>query len=226
MELPKTAEQEVATKTCSKCGVSKAPDQYRRSGIGRVCLFCQRVVELVRRTGCTAEDAVLHLRNKDAKKAAGLKHCKGCNSDKPRSEFQFFPNGDISVACKSCMPNYSRSLYEKKKSNWFGNRFYTVKMRAKANDLAFDLTEDYIRQLYESQEGLCALSGLPMQKTSGRWRDGTVGPYAATLDRKTPVKGYVRGNVRWVLHALNVALSNWGEAEFEKIAAAFTVHRR
>ena len=52
------------------------------------------------------------------------------------------------------------------------------------------------------ERGRCQLTGLAFGK----------GPFAPTLDRIEPAKGYVPHNVRVVCRLVNAALGDWGEA--------------
>ena len=55
--------------------------------------------------------------------------------------------------------------------------------------------------------GRCDLSGCPF---------GT-GPFAPTLDRIQPARGYVPGNVRVIIWLMNAALGDWGEATLRDV---------
>jgi len=73
--------------------------------------------------------------------------------------------------------------------------------------MPFDLTLDYLVELWVRQGGACAVSGLRFQHSRSKWIRN---PYAPSLDRIEPKAGYVEGNVRFVLDAVNVALNEWG----------------
>lgn len=65
-------------------------------------------------------------------------------------------------------------------------------------------------QLWKAQGGACALSGLPMEYMGTKHEKGA-GAYAASVDRINPQLGYTKGNVRFLLFAVNAALNEWGE---------------
>jgi hypothetical protein len=70
---------------------------------------------------------------------------------------------------------------------------------ARSRDLEFNLTVEYLWQLFEEQAGKCALSGLPISfGATTKDRDAT-----ASLDRKDSTLGYVTGNVWWVHKEIN-----------------------
>ena len=75
------------------------------------------------------------------------------------------------------------------------------KYRAKKAEREHNINTDYLRGLYEGQEGLCALSGLEMtirgkSGTSEYW-------YSLSIDRIDSSLGYVEGNVQLVCTGVN-----------------------
>jgi hypothetical protein len=84
----------------------------------------------------------------------------------------------------------------------------TVK-RAKQSGLEHSISENDFFNLYELQDGSCAVSGLPFY--AGKQESWRTQPFFPSLDRIDSTKGYVAGNVRFVCFAVNVALNDWGE---------------
>lgn len=66
---------------------------------------------------------------------------------------------------------------------------------------SFDLDLPYVMELWEKQGGRCALSGIPM-KQIGETTDKN---FLASLDRIDSSKGYLKGNVQFVVCAMNWA---------------------
>lgn len=77
-----------------------------------------------------------------------------------------------------------------------------------------DLTESYLQQVWDAQNGCCAWTQIPMIMCSSPDRNN--GLYAASLDRIDSSKGYVQGNVQFVLQPLNLAKGNRPDTEFIK----------
>ena len=68
-----------------------------------------------------------------------------------------------------------------------------IRHNAKVRNLPFEISIDYLWQLYEQQDGKCALTGLQInfgEKTTDR--------SDASLDRIDSNHGYVVGNLQWV----------------------------
>lgn len=87
-----------------------------------------------------------------------------------------------------------------------------AKARAKKKGIPFKLSRAAIMELQiDIERGTCALTGRPFAP----------GPFAASLDRIDPVKGYVDGNVRVICKLMNFALGNWGEAVLREVMAAW-----
>jgi hypothetical protein len=101
-----------------------------------------------------------------------------------------------------------------------GSILTSAKKRAKRHGLAFDLTEADITELLQRQIYRCAVSGIKFQATAGKDAGSYRGAFRPSPDRIKAKLGYVRGNVRLVLVAVNVALSDWGDAQLIEIARA------
>lgn len=89
---------------------------------------------------------------------------------------------------------------------WFLLR---VRCRSGRKGLAHtDLDLEYLSDLWHSQSGICPLSGwaMNMPRDTKGFADN-MNPRNASLDRKDPSKGYLRGNVRYVCLIANFAKS-------------------
>ena len=78
--------------------------------------------------------------------------------------------------------------------------FCNIKNRSKKRDFDFEITLDYINNLYHEQNGLCNLTGIPLT-----FLEKKIGAHetTASLDRIDSNLGYVIGNVRWVHKIVN-----------------------
>jgi hypothetical protein len=83
--------------------------------------------------------------------------------------------------------------------------FSAAKSRARKENLPFDIDLEYTRELWDEQEGKCALTGKPFV-IKGGW-------LAPSLDKIDPEKGYIRGNIQWLTQRLNLLKSNMTNEE-------------
>jgi hypothetical protein len=81
------------------------------------------------------------------------------------------------------------------------------------------VTVDDLMDLWNSQRGLCALSGIPMTFGLGR-EDGAIYPTAVSLDRINRKLGYDKGNVRLVCWQANSFRGPWSDEQMISVARA------
>jgi len=74
----------------------------------------------------------------------------------------------------------------------------TVKKNAKLRNIDFDITLEYVWDLFLKQEKRCALSGVDITFGKSNYDETT-----ASLDRIESNKGYCDGNVQWVHKTVN-----------------------
>lgn len=66
-------------------------------------------------------------------------------------------------------------------------KFSKIQRCAKARDIEFNLTKEYLNELYQKQHGICAITGDTLSDIN-----------ESSLDRIDSSKGYIEGNVQWV----------------------------
>lgn len=85
--------------------------------------------------------------------------------------------------------------------------------------MPFGLTIDWLLETAKAQEFRCQLTGIEFYaKPPAR---GKIDPYAPSIDRIVPSLGYVPGNVRIVVRAVNTMLLDWGAEVFEQVANSY-----
>jgi hypothetical protein len=93
-----------------------------------------------------------------------------------------------------------------------GAYFSGIKEKARQRKIDFKISIEYIWSLFEKQKRKCALTGLEMQfPTKCKQR------YTASLDRIDSNKGYVEGNVQWILGDVNWMKNNFSQDYFIEI---------
>jgi hypothetical protein len=95
--------------------------------------------------------------------------------------------------------------------------------RSKASGAPLDLDIVYLVDLYQKQNNRCTISGLKFHLDPPAPRPS---PYSPSIDRIDPRKGYVKGNVHFVLFAINIAKSEWQIKELLPIWGAAVKHSR
>ena len=132
--------------------------------------------------------------------------------------------GDINgTQCYQCRYKKHKVRHKARHKEWIAEqrntprRFLAWRMlgtrerlRKSGYDREFTITLDELEDLWEKQNGRCALSTLPMscEKHS---------PHCVTMDRIKSDIGYVPGNVQLVCHALNLAKWKWEDAVIRQL---------
>ena len=120
------------------------------------------------------------------------------------------------TSCGSCN---RRTSHEGLRGSFFGQ----IERSAQVRGLDFQVTQQYLWDLFVAQEKRCALTGweltMPNHPTYG-----TVG--TASLDRIDASKPYVLGNLQWVHKDVNIAKQSMTNEEFISLCKAVVSHRR
>jgi hypothetical protein len=84
----------------------------------------------------------------------------------------------------------------------FGSSLRKARERATKKGIPFDLTKEYIMNLFEEQEGRCYYSDIKLnivKVDKTRVHD----PFKMSLDCIDPNLGYIKGNVAWCAYCVN-----------------------
>lgn len=149
----------------------------------------------------------------------GLLLCHDCLEYK--NEEEFTSNSSTSKIrhnrrhiCKECankrqLKHDVNLSKDKKLHKCLQHRFLGAKDRATKQSIPFDITLEYIQELWDKQKGLCAISGLPM---TFNLREGRVHSNIS-IDKIDRLKGYTIGNVQLVCMACNQIKSDMTNEE-------------
>lgn len=90
-------------------------------------------------------------------------------------------------------------------------RYFMRKARNRKHETDLDLP--YLKALWEEQEGTCPLTGTKMDlPVNGRaWEKDTGNPWKPSLDRIDSSKGYIKGNVRYIVSIANFCKQSWDD---------------
>lgn len=117
-----------------------------------------------------------------------------------------------------------RKIYSKNIKNYSSNRldeysslkYYLNKSlyRSKKKGVKSDLTLEYLKELWNKQDGICPYTGIKMElprTTADEHIKKT--PTKASLDQIIPSKGYIKGNVEFVCYSVNVAKNDFSKQQ-------------
>jgi len=174
-----------------------------------VCINCNKIIHRERRN--------IFNKHRCSSVINKNKRCFKCLEWKDLTLFNKNPKGSggVSKLCRKCYNNnISVKAYEKRRNLRFKKsiedndikfyikrRFPTKKSHCKRNGIEFNITEDFLYNLWEKQNGKCFYTNLEMnnslkQKGFQSWD-------SPSLDRLNPEKGYVQDNVVWCIFAVN-----------------------
>ena len=182
-------------KTCPVCGRSLPANRkfFKRHSDGTlydVCRFC--------------EDS----EKRRAEWNGDLLLCHKCGKFLPVSEFakhQSYPYRDGHDArcskCRTKQYNETKKKFSEEKAlaHILQMRFLCAKERAEKKNLPFNLTKEYLKELWDKQGGKCAVSGIEMTCSLCEGRT----PTNVSIDQINPSAGYVVGNIQLVCMAVN-----------------------
>ena len=134
------------------------------------------------------------------------KKCSMCLEIKETSEFGKTQHGNPRSWCKPC---YSIETYKSQMKKPLNKRLHRAKHRAKEKSLPFNLTNEYVEEMWT---GYCPVFGTKLNKFAKRSEEG-----GYQLDRIHPKLGYVIGNIAWLSDRANRLKDNMTVYEAEMI---------
>ena len=141
----------------------------------------------------------------------GFRPCSHCGKVYAANAKYFYQkkSGILSSECRPCFRQ--RSSRNQKTRHHAGGVDYhlgyiasSARQRARKHKLAYDIDVRWLAFILRKQNGLCALSRVPLTFTKGAGHVST----NASIDRIDPNKGYTRENVQLVAHQVNTMKSN------------------
>jgi|GEM_PF-3398644 len=155
------------------------------------------------------------------------------NSSLKAKGFKSVPCGADGVRARELATRLAKQAVESKhlRMPWeplraiLAKSFKNAKERSKKRGTQFEITLEDVYDLVSQQEWRCCVSGQPfrlVQVEGGIVRQ----PYAPSIDRIDSSLGYIHGNVRVVLTAVNYALNEWGDEVFSTVARGVIAAKR
>ena len=119
-----------------------------------------------------------------------------------------------------------RRLYASNKyyTDIFGALIVNAKSRAKLSKRPFSIDKFVIQNMYDNQNGCCALTGIKFltEKSDIHSRR----PFTPSIDRIDTNKGYTIDNIRLVCSIVNIALSDFGDEAFATMCNSFVANNK
>jgi hypothetical protein len=102
------------------------------------------------------------------------------------------------------------------------SKFTHIKYAAIKRNLEFNVSMEYLWDLFQKQEGKCYYTGDLLTLVTRN----TKGGMTASLDRLDSSKGYFEGNVVWSHKDINIMKMDKSEEEFYKLCQKVITHRK
>lgn len=116
-----------------------------------------------------------------------------------------------------------------KNVNWKGygeislDFYTTLRRNAQSRFLSFEVSIEYLWELFLKQDRRCALSGRLLQ--FGRINKDRANT-TVSIDRINSSKGYVEGNVQWVHKKINIMKNVYSQEEFLNLCKEVVKHNK
>lgn len=144
--------------------------------------------------------------------------CTICKNEYPKNKDYFTTfiskrDGEVfQTKCKSCEKKYIQEKNSKPET-YLKNLLRGILNDKKRYNKGYDLNYDFIINLYNKQNGKCALTGITLTTYKGK------GLYFsnASIDRINPNKGYTQDNVQLVCFWANQSKSTLSTEDFKKM---------
>ena len=106
------------------------------------------------------------------------------------------------------------------------SKFRPILKLCRQRNRDFDLTLEYLKELWESQNGICPFTGFELEaRTYDEKSDNPLSIKSASLDRIDNSQGYVKGNVRFVSVMFNFARNKFSDEDVVEFAQAVVKNR-
>ena len=108
---------------------------------------------------------------------------------------------------KENVKNYNWTGY----NNISGTYWGALVSGAKRRNIEFNISLEYAWNIYEKQNKKCKLSNLPIEFET---KNKKIEHFNASLDRIDSSKGYIEGNVQWIVKEINYMKNKLNENKF------------
>lgn len=163
-------------------------------------------------------------RKKRTVKSLWLCRCE-CGKEKAIKTNELVSNRAKSCGCELIRKRYERCGKNHPRFKGFreisGNQLRSIRACAQRRNKEYNLTAEFLWNLYLKQKRKCALSGLDIKFGSNLKKEVT-----ASLDRIDSTKNYEPNNVQWVHKDVNKIKSNLPQERLLEVCKLITLHKK
>lgn len=139
-------------------------------------------------------------------------YCKECNSAYAREFRKRYKEETGNTDYRGSGKNKKYPKEDRKLISAIRSRITSTKHNCRNSDIKYNLSEEYLYNLFKKQEGKCALTGFTIAI------DGNTN-LRLSLDKIIPANGYVEGNVQWTIFSANRAKGDLSYEDFIKLCS-------
>ena len=137
--------------------------------------------------------------------------CEECKNPFPKLKKEYDRQKKNGKECRFCNRKCSnRFLQRRDKNEPFRFAFTQCKRSAKSKNLNLDISWEYLKEIWASQNGRCAYTKVEMTLPTYKHEHNL---RKASVDRIDPDKGYERGNIEWVTVFVNLGKNGFSKDE-------------
>jgi len=137
--------------------------------------------------------------------------CSICNTEKPIEDY--WPSEVAKKRCRDCLRLSRQRRYNNSAEKYLLRAVQKLKHVRVKNGFDWTIDPDEIVNLWHTQGGKCAVSGLNMTHHRGA-KDKKM-PLNASIDRINSAEHYISGNVQLVCYQVNMMRHTLDVGEFE-----------
>jgi hypothetical protein len=208
------------SKSCSECKVEKNLNGFHKSrsglyGHNSICKDCRSKTRKELEYEAPLE---------------GTKLCPKCEQTLDISKFNKDKSNStgLQTYCKECGTQNTKK-WASSYDGYFKRLFLDIKHNAKkrAKSLDVNITVDDLKELYEAQNGLCALSGIKMTMDTYMVKENQhiINKYNISVDRINSDKGYDKDNIQLVCAIVNRMKTDLPDNDFIDLCQKIINHK-
>lgn len=201
-------------KHCKKCAAESFRSYWHKTSR-------QKIVDLPTEKTCSVCQQLLPITEFYIRRGRNtpIYRCKKCNHAASKHNYANLTNAEKSERLKKNKTWRDSQIKNGNLKVFFTQKLCSYKSSAKKHNLPFDLTTEYLINLFEKQNRKCYYtnSELTLVSFRGSGHRAVTLPdyhYQASLDKLDPDKGYVKGNVVWCGWLVNTCKNMLTETQF------------